>query len=78
MENQIITRSLRRQLKQVVLHEEVENGNAISNNLNANKVDQQFETPIRVFQTKQKHLWIEERLAGYRIPQATPIIFHEV
>jgi hypothetical protein len=35
MENKIVTRSLRRQLDQVVLHEQVENGIAISNNLNA-------------------------------------------
>jgi hypothetical protein len=39
MENKIITRSLKRQLDQVVLHEQVENGVAISNNLSANKVD---------------------------------------
>ncbi len=39
MENKIITRSSRRQLDQIVLHEQVENGVAISNNLNANKVD---------------------------------------
>ncbi len=50
MENRIVTRSLRRQLDQVVLHEQVENGATISNNLSANQVDQQFETPKRVFQ----------------------------
>ncbi len=65
MENKIITRSLRRQLDQVVLHEQVESGVAISNNLNVDQVDQWFETPIRVFQIKQKHLWIEERPVGH-------------
>ncbi len=34
MENKIVTRSLRRQLNHVVLHEQVENGATISNNLN--------------------------------------------
>jgi hypothetical protein len=33
MENIIVTRSLRRQLDHVVLHEEVENGVGINNNL---------------------------------------------
>jgi hypothetical protein len=50
MENIIVTINLRRQLNQDVLHEQVENGNAINNNLNENRVDQQFETPRRVFQ----------------------------
>jgi hypothetical protein len=40
MENKIVTRSLRRQLDQVVWHEQVENGAIISNNLNANQVDE--------------------------------------
>jgi hypothetical protein len=35
MENIIVTRSLKGKLYQVVLHENVENGDAISNNLNA-------------------------------------------
>jgi hypothetical protein len=39
MENQIVTKSLRRQLDQVLLHEQVENGVAINNNLNANQED---------------------------------------
>jgi hypothetical protein len=30
------------------------------------------------FQTKQKHLWIEERLVGNKTPQATSIIHCEV
>jgi hypothetical protein len=36
MENRIIPRSLNKQLDQVVLHEQVENGVAINNNLTAN------------------------------------------
>jgi hypothetical protein len=36
MENKIVTRSLRKQLDQVILHEQVENGTTISNNLSAN------------------------------------------
>jgi len=39
MKNKIITKSLRRQLNQVVLHEQVKNGVAINNNLNTNQVD---------------------------------------
>jgi hypothetical protein len=46
--------------------------------LSANLVDYRFETPRRVFQTKQKHLWIEEKLVGNKTLQATPIIFGEV
>jgi hypothetical protein len=33
----------------------MENGTTISNSLNANKVNQQFETPRRVFQIEQRH-----------------------
>ncbi len=73
MENKIITRSLRRQLDQVVLHEQVENGV-----LNANQVDQWYETPRKVSQTKQKHLWIEKRPVNQKTPQVTLIIPHEV
>ncbi len=39
MENMIVTKSLRRELNQVVLQEQVENGIAINNNLCADKVD---------------------------------------
>ncbi len=39
MENRIVTRSFRRQLYQVILHKQVENGVAINNNLNANHTD---------------------------------------
>jgi hypothetical protein len=49
MENRIITRSLNKQLDWVVLHEQVENGIAISSNLSADQEDQRFETPKRVF-----------------------------
>jgi hypothetical protein len=74
MENINVVKSLKRQLVHIVLHEQLENAIAISNNLSANLVDYRFETPRRVFQTKQKHLWIEKRLVGNRMPQATPII----
>jgi hypothetical protein len=50
MENIIVTRILKRQLDQVILHEQVENGVAINNNLSVNKVDRQFVTPKRVYQ----------------------------
>jgi hypothetical protein len=39
MENKIVTRSLKRQLDQVVWHEQVENGVTISNNLIVDQVD---------------------------------------
>jgi hypothetical protein len=48
MENKIIIRSLKRQLDQVVLHEQVENAAAINKNLSADQVDQQFERLRRV------------------------------
>jgi hypothetical protein len=35
MENRIVIRSFKRQLHQVLLHEQVENGVTINNNLNA-------------------------------------------
>jgi hypothetical protein len=38
MENRIVTKSLRKQLYQVILHEQMENGNSINNNFNANHV----------------------------------------
>jgi len=56
----------------------VENGAAISNNLSANQVAQQFETPIRVFQIEQKRPWTEERPIGHKTPHATLIIHCEV
>ncbi len=40
MENRIVIRSLRRQLDQVIVHEQVEKGTAIYKNLNANQIDQ--------------------------------------
>jgi hypothetical protein len=78
MENRIVTRSLRSQLNQVILHEQVENGTTINNNLSANQVDQQFVTPRRVSWFEQKHLWTKERPIGHKTPQIAPIIFHEV
>ncbi len=77
MENKIVSRSLNRQLDHVILHE-VENGAAISNNLNANKVDQRFEAPKKVSKIKQKHLRIKERPAGYKTPHEALIIPCEV
>jgi hypothetical protein len=40
MENIIVTKSLRIQVDHVLLHEQVENGIAINNNLSANHDDQ--------------------------------------
>jgi hypothetical protein len=40
MENRIITISIKRQLDQVIIHQEVENGVAINNNLSAYQVNQ--------------------------------------
>jgi hypothetical protein len=40
MENIIVTRILRRQLDKVIVHEQVENGVAINNNLNVNQIYQ--------------------------------------
>ncbi len=55
MEKKIVTKSLR-QLDQVVLHGQVENGTTISNNLIANQIDQQFETIRNSFrQNKDIH-----------------------
>jgi hypothetical protein len=56
----------------------VENGIAINKNLNADQVDQQFVIPRIVFQSKQKHPWIEKRPASHRTPQATLIIPREM
>ncbi len=78
MEYRIETKILKRQLDQVVLYEQVENGIAISNNLSVDLVDQRFETPKRVFQIEQKHPRTEEKLASHKMPQATSIILHEV
>jgi hypothetical protein len=69
---------LKRQLNQVVIHEQVENGVAIYSNLNVDQIDRLFVTPKRVSQSKQKHMWTKERLAGHRTPQATSIIPHEM
>jgi hypothetical protein len=55
MENIIVTINFRRQLNQVILHEQVENGTTIHRNLSVGQEDQQFVTFIKVFQTKQRH-----------------------
>ncbi len=39
MENQIVTKSLKRQLDQVIVHEQVENGITINSNLSAYHID---------------------------------------
>jgi hypothetical protein len=49
MENKIIIRSLEKQLNQVIIHEQVENGTTINMNLSVDKIDEQFITPIRVY-----------------------------
>jgi hypothetical protein len=38
-ENKILTKSVRKQLDQVVLHEQVENGTTINNNLSADQLN---------------------------------------
>ncbi len=78
MENIIVTGSLRRQLDRILLHEQVENGIVVNNNLNANKLDQWFETPRKVYQIKHTHPWTEERPTCQKMPQAALIIPHEV
>ncbi len=67
-------KSLKRQLNQVIVDEQMENGTTINNNLSVDKIDQQFVTHRRVFQLKQKHLWIEKKLVGHRTPHAMLII----
>ncbi len=39
MENKIITKHLKRWLDQVIVHEQVENGVAINNNLSIDQID---------------------------------------
>jgi len=39
MENRIVNRSFRRQSDQVLLHEQVENGVTINNNLSENQIN---------------------------------------
>jgi hypothetical protein len=68
MENKILTRTLKRQLDHVIIHEQVENGVAINNNLSVDQIDQQFVTLRRNFQSQQIYLWIEERPTSHRTP----------
>jgi hypothetical protein len=39
MENIIVTKSLKRQLDQVIVHKQVEDGATINNNLSADQID---------------------------------------
>ncbi len=78
MENRIVIKILRKQLDHVIIHEQVENGIAIIKNLSANQIDQQFITPRRVFQSKQKHPWIEEKPTSHITLKATLIFFCEL
>jgi hypothetical protein len=45
MENRIVIKSLKKQLDQVIIHEQVENDTTINKNLSANQIDQKFTTP---------------------------------
>ncbi len=53
-------------------------GATITNNLSVDKEDQQFVTPIRIYQFEQRHLWTKERPTCHKMPQAILIILHEV
>ncbi len=68
MENEIVTKSLKKQLNLIVLHEQVETGATISNIFSAYKIDQWFETPRRVSKIKQQHRRIKENPTGHRMP----------
>ncbi len=52
-----------------VLHEQMENGVAIINNLSAYQVDQWLKTFRTILKTKWIHLWTKEKLACNRTPQ---------
>ncbi len=56
----------------------MENGATISNSLNVDWVDQQFETPKKVYQIEQKYLRTEERPIIHKTFQVTLIIPCEV
>ncbi len=74
MENRIVARSFKGQLHKVLLHEQVENGVTINNNLNVDHEDQQFVTFRKVSQIEQKHPWIKARSTCHKTLQATSII----
>ncbi len=78
MENRNVIKIMRRQIDQVIIHEQVENGVAINKNLSVDMIDQQFITPIRVFQLEHKHVWTKERSTCHITPQVAPIISHEM
>jgi hypothetical protein len=56
----------------------MENGTAITNNLNVDKVDQRFETPRKVSWIEQGHMWKKDRPTSHKTPQVAPIIPREV
>ncbi len=78
MENRFVNRSFRRQLDQVLLHEQVENGVTINNNLSEDQINQQFVTLTRVFQSEHKLPWKEKRPVSHKMPQVVLIIPHQV
>jgi hypothetical protein len=49
MENKIVTKSLKKKLEYVILHQQMKNGTTIHINLSVNYEDQQFVTLKRVF-----------------------------
>jgi hypothetical protein len=68
MENRIVTKSLKRKLNQVIIHEQVENGTTINSNLNVDQIDQQFVTPRKVSQSEYKYPWTKKRPTSHRTP----------
>jgi hypothetical protein len=64
MENQIVTRSLKRQLNHVIIHEQMENGATINNNLNADQIDRQFITPITETSMDKKRTCKSQNVLG--------------
>jgi hypothetical protein len=66
--NLIISKSFKRQLDQVIVHEQVKNCVAINNNLSADQIDQEFITLRKVSHLKQRHSWIEKRPSSHKTP----------
>jgi hypothetical protein len=52
MENKIVTRNLRRELNQAIIHEQVENAIAINKNLNADQINHELITTKMGFKSK--------------------------
>jgi hypothetical protein len=67
MENKIITKSLKRQLVKLYYMNKWKMALPSKKKLSANRVNQRFETPRRVSQTKQRYSWTKERLARQRM-----------